>query len=108
MKIQAIAVLRWNNDTEEPIALDSAYNLAEYNFFMRGRCDGGLRMWCARVAHAVPAPLGGIVPALLARHSAQQQLPPACDASVCPRPPSSQSPRPGTCATAGRRRGGAF
>ena len=36
MKLQSISVMRWNSDTEEPIVLDAAYNLAEYNYFMRG------------------------------------------------------------------------
>jgi hypothetical protein len=36
MKLQSISVMRWNSDTDEPVVLDAAYNLAEYNFFMRG------------------------------------------------------------------------
>ena len=38
MLIRSVAVARWNNDTEEPVILDAAYNLAEYSFFQRGRC----------------------------------------------------------------------
>lgn len=36
MKIQSIAVLRFNGDTEEAVIMDAAYNLAEYSFFTRG------------------------------------------------------------------------
>ena len=36
MKLQSISVMRWNADTPEPIALDAAYNLAEYSFFTKG------------------------------------------------------------------------
>jgi synaptobrevin family protein YKT6 len=36
MKLQSVSVLRWNNDTEEPVILDAAYNLAEYSFFTKG------------------------------------------------------------------------
>ena len=35
-KVLSISVMRWNNDTEEPILLEAAYNLAEYSFFTRG------------------------------------------------------------------------
>ena len=37
MLIRSVAIARWNNDTEEPVILDAAYNLAEYSFFQRGR-----------------------------------------------------------------------
>jgi hypothetical protein len=37
MKIQSISVMRWNSDTPEAVVLDGAYNLAEYNFFQKGR-----------------------------------------------------------------------
>ncbi len=36
MKIEAIAINRYNGDTPEPIVLDSAFNLGEYGFFQRG------------------------------------------------------------------------
>ena len=36
MKLQSISIMRWNSDSEEPILLDGAYNLAEYSFFTRG------------------------------------------------------------------------
>jgi hypothetical protein len=38
MLVRAVAVARWNSDTEDAIILDAAYNLAEYSFFQRGRC----------------------------------------------------------------------
>jgi hypothetical protein len=37
MKIQALCMMRWNADTPEAVILDAAYNLAEYNFFQKGR-----------------------------------------------------------------------
>lgn len=40
MKLMSIAVCRWNQDTEEAVVLDGAFNLAEYNFFQRGRFVG--------------------------------------------------------------------
>src|SRR4051812_49065702 len=51
MKIQSIALLRWNSDTEEPVVLDGAFNLADVSYFQRGRCDGaqgwiGTGLWC--------------------------------------------------------------
>ena len=36
MKLQSISIMRWNSDTDEPVVLDAAYNLAEYSFFTRG------------------------------------------------------------------------
>lgn len=38
----SVAVMRWNSDTEDAVLLDGAFNLAEYNFFQRGRCAAGL------------------------------------------------------------------
>ena len=35
-KVLSINVMRWNSDSEEPILLDAAYNLADYSFFTRG------------------------------------------------------------------------
>ena len=35
MKLQSISIMRWNSDTEEPVVLDAAYNLAEYSCVAR-------------------------------------------------------------------------
>eukprot|EP01138_Halocafeteria_seosinensis_P001887 gb/GECG01001933.1/.p1 GENE.gb/GECG01001933.1/~~gb/GECG01001933.1/.p1 ORF type:complete len:199 (+),score=28.74 gb/GECG01001933.1/:1-597(+) len=35
MKIQSIAILRWNNDTEEPLVLDMDSDVSEFGFFQR-------------------------------------------------------------------------
>lgn len=50
MKIQAVMAMRWNGDTPEAVILDAAHNLAEYNFFQRGRCGA------ARTAAPPPPP----------------------------------------------------
>jgi len=44
MLIRSVAISRWNNDSEDPIILDAAYNLAEYSFFQRGRCAPAARL----------------------------------------------------------------
>jgi hypothetical protein len=36
MKIESIAVCRFNGDTAEPVLLDIAHNMAEYGFFQKG------------------------------------------------------------------------
>lgn len=40
MLIRSISIARWNNDSQDAIVLDSAFNLAEYSFFQRGRLGG--------------------------------------------------------------------
>ena len=35
MIIRAVFLTRWNSDSIEPIILDAAYNLLEYNYFTR-------------------------------------------------------------------------
>jgi hypothetical protein len=37
MKISSLAILRWNEDTDDAVILDIAHNVAEYGFFQRGR-----------------------------------------------------------------------
>lgn len=37
MKITAIAITRWNEDTPEPIILDMVTDLSEFSFLTRGR-----------------------------------------------------------------------
>ena len=35
MKIQSIAISRWNEDTEEPVVLDMESDVSEFGFFQR-------------------------------------------------------------------------
>ena len=37
MKVQSLCVMRWNGDTPDAVILEGGYNLAEYNFFQKGR-----------------------------------------------------------------------
>ena len=37
MKITAIAITRWNEDTSEPVILDMVTDLSEFSFLTRGR-----------------------------------------------------------------------
>jgi hypothetical protein len=60
MKIQSIGILRWNNDTEEPILLDGAFNLAEYNFFTRGSVKEFLLFASKTVMKRIGAGINGV------------------------------------------------
>jgi hypothetical protein len=48
MKIECIGILRFNEDTPDAVALDAAYNLAEYGFFQRGTYVAVVLFICLR------------------------------------------------------------
>ena len=54
-KMLCISVMRWNQDTEEPIILESAYNLAEYSFFTRGPVQEFMTFACRTVMKRLTA-----------------------------------------------------
>ena len=60
MKILAACVIRWNSDTEEPVILDGAYNLADYSFFTRGSVQEFLVFANKVVMKRVPAGIQAI------------------------------------------------
>ena len=60
MKILAACVLRWNSDTEEPVILDGAYNLADCSFFTRGVVQEFLVFANKAVMKRVPAGIQAI------------------------------------------------
>ena len=55
MKILSIAISRWNSDTEDPIILDAAFNLAEYSFFVRGSMKEFFTFASKTIMKRVPA-----------------------------------------------------
>lgn len=54
-KVLCISLLRWNVDTEEPVLLDAAYNLAEYSFFTRGGVQEFMAFACRTVMKRLTA-----------------------------------------------------
>jgi hypothetical protein len=54
-KVLCISLLRWNADTEEPVLLDAAYNLAEYSFFTRGGVQEFMAFACRTVMKRLTA-----------------------------------------------------
>ena len=60
MKILSVCVLRWNSDTEEPVILDGAYNLADYSYFTRGSVQEFLVFANKVVMKRVPAGVQGV------------------------------------------------
>jgi synaptobrevin family protein YKT6 len=60
MKLLSVCVLRWNSDTEDPVILDAAYNLADYSFFTRGSVQEFLVFANKVVMKRVPAGIQGV------------------------------------------------
>ena len=60
MKILSVCVLRWNSDTEEPVILDGAYNLADYSYFTRGSVQEFLVFANKVLMKRVPAGIQGV------------------------------------------------
>ena len=54
-KVLCISLLRWNTDTEEPVLLEAAYNLAEYSFFTRGGVQEFMAFACRTVMKRLTA-----------------------------------------------------
>ena len=67
MKIESIAVCRFNGDTAEPVLLDIAHNMAEYGFFQKGPAKEFLnfatRTLAKRLAGEEPSPSLPLTPA---------------------------------------------
>ena len=71
MKIESIAVCRFNGDTAEPVLLDIAHNMAEYGFFQKGPAKEFLnfatRTLAKRLAGEEPSPSLPLTPAACRR-----------------------------------------
>lgn len=60
MKIECIGVTRWNKDTEKPVVLDAAFNLADYGYFQRGGVKEFLTFALKTLAGRLPPGVHGI------------------------------------------------
>lgn len=54
MKVESIAVCRFNGDTPEPVILDIAHNLAEYGYFQKGAVKEFLNFATRTLAKRLP------------------------------------------------------